>query len=201
MGDFMAKQYTKNLIKKEFIKLLEERSFNSITISMLAERCEINRNTFYYHYDDVYSLVKEILSDEIERVDKEFNSTASWEKSLISASSFFLDNKTAAQNLFMSIDKKDTDLYLYKICESVMTMYVENECLTKNIKAKEEDKALVIDFYRAALVGLLEKWILDGMEKSPDDFIYRVGKLFDGNIERSLRISEKLNKEDPFSNN
>lgn len=201
MGDFMAKQYTKNLIKKEFIKLLEERSFNSITISMLAERCEINRNTFYYHYDDIYSLVKEILSDEIERVDKEFNSTASWEKSLISASSFFLDNKTAAQNLFMSIDKKDTDLYLYKICESVMTMYVENECLTKNIKAKEEDKALVIDFYRAALVGLLEKWILDGMEKSPDDFIYRVGKLFDGNIERSLRISEKLNKEDPFSNN
>lgn len=201
MGDFMAKQYTKNLIKKEFIKLLEERSFNSITISMLAERCEINRNTFYYHYDDIYSLVKEILSDEIERVDKEFNSTASWEKSLIRASSFFLDNKTAAQNLFMSIDKKDTDLYLYKICESVMTMYVENECLTKNIKAKEEDKALVIDFYRAALVGLLEKWILDGMEKSPDDFIYRVGKLFDGNIERSLRISEKLNKEDPFSNN
>ena len=168
---------------------------------MPAERCEINRNTFYYHYDDIYSLVKEILSDEIERVDKEFNSTASWEKSLISASSFFLDNKTAAQNLFMSIDKKDTDLYLYKICESVMTMYVENECLTKNIKAKEEDKALVIDFYRAALVGLLEKWILDGMEKSPDDFIYRVGKLFDGNIERSLRISEKLNKEDPFSNN
>ena len=197
----MAKQYTKNLIKKEFIKLLEERSFNSITISMLADRCEINRNTFYYHYDDVYSLVKEILSDEIKRVDQEFNSTASWEKSLISASSFFLDNKTAAQNLFRSIDKKDTDLYLYKICESVMTMYVENECLTKNIKAKEEDKTLVIDFYRAALVGLLEKWILDGMEKSPDDFINRLGKLFDGNIERSLRISEKLNKEDPFSNN
>lgn len=196
----MAKQYTKNLIKEEFLKLLEERSFNSITISMISERCEINRNTFYYHYDDIYSLVKEILQDEIKKVDQEFNSSSSWENSLITASSFFMENKKAAQNLFKSIDKKDTDLYLYKICESVMTKYVENECQVKNIRACEEDKALVIDFYRAALVGLLDKWVLDGMKKSPDKFIFRLGILFDGNIERSLRISEKLTKEDPFSN-
>lgn len=196
----MAKQYTKNLIKEEFLKLLDERSFNSITISMIAERCEINRNTFYYHYEDIYSLVKEILDDEIKKVDQEFNSSFSWENSLITASSFFMDNKKAAQNLFKSIDKKDTDLYLYKICESVMTKYVENECQTKNIRASEEDKALVIDFYRAALVGLLDKWVLDGMEKSPDMFISRLGTLFDGNIERSLKISEKLTKVDPFSN-
>ena len=32
---------------------------------MLAERCEISRNTFYYHYDDVYSLVKAIFADEL----------------------------------------------------------------------------------------------------------------------------------------
>lgn len=56
----MARQYTKNLIKEEFLKLLEEKNFNSITISMLSERCDINRNTFYYHYEDVYSLVKDI---------------------------------------------------------------------------------------------------------------------------------------------
>ena len=196
----MARQYTKNLIKEEFLKLLEEKSFNSITISMLAERCEINRNTFYYHYEDIYSLVKEILSDEVKKVDEEFNSTFSWEKGLLTAASFLLENKKAAQNLFRSIDKKDTDLYIYNICESVMSKFVENECSTKSIKASEEDKALVIDFYRAALVGLLEKWILDGMEKSPDDFIYRLGELFEGNIERSLRISEKLDKKDPFSN-
>lgn len=197
----MAKQYTKNLIKEEFMKLLEEKSFNLITITEIADKCEINRNTFYYHYEDIYTLVKEILADEIKKVDQEFDSSSSWEKSLITASSFFLDNKKAAQNLFKSIDKKDTDAYLYKICESVMSKYIENECLLKNIEATEEDKALVTNFYRIALVGLLDKWVLDGMDKSPDDFIYRLGKLFDGNIERSLRISESLSKEDPFSNN
>lgn len=197
----MVKQYTKKLIKEEFIKLLEEKSFNSITISELSQRCDINRNTFYYHYEDIYSLVKEILSDEIKKLDQEFNFTASWEKSLLHAASFLLDNKKAAQNLFRSIDKNDLDSYLYTICGSVMTKYIESECKDKGIKANPKDKILVINFYRAALVGLFEKWIQDGMEESPDKFIFRLGELFQGNIERSLRISEKLDKKDPFSNN
>lgn len=188
----MAKQYTKNLIKKEFMQLLKERSFHTITIATLSDRCEISRNTFYYHYEDIYSLVKEILRDELQKVDEEFNATFSWEESLLHAASFLLENKKAAQNLFHSIDKKDTDAYLYKICESVMSKYVENECRSKKIVAKERDKRIVIDFYRAALVGLLDKWMQEGMTESPNEMIFRIGKLFDGNIERSLRISEHL---------
>ena len=194
----MARRYTKNLIKNEFIKLLDEMSFNDITISLLADRCDINRNTFYYHYEDIYSLVREILNDEIEKVDNEFDTSFSMEKSILHAASFLLDNKKAAQNLFESIDKNETDSYLYKICQSVISKYVENECRSKNIKARDEDKTLIIDFYRAAFVGLLDKWIQDGMRESPDKLIYRIGNLFEGNIERSLKMSEKFDKLDPF---
>lgn len=197
----MAKQYTKNLIKKEFIKLLSEKPFSSITIAILADRCEINRNTFYYHYDDIYSLVREILSDEIAKVDLDFDETSSWESSMVTAVSFLLDNKKAAENIFRSIDKKDTDAYLYEVCESVMKKYIDKECELKDIRASEADKRIVVDFYRAALVGLLDKWIQDGMDETPEKIIYRIGKLFDGNIERSLRISEELTKLDPFGHN
>lgn len=158
---------------------------------MLAERCEISRNTFYYHYDDVYSLVKEIFADELLKAGAEFHATLSWEEALLSAASFLVKNKRAAQNLFQSIDKKDTDAYLFELCESVMRRYVEALCQEKGIRAQEADKRLVIDFYRAALVGLLDKWVQEGMQTSPEEAILRIGKLFDGNIERSLRISER----------
>ena len=197
----MPRQYTKNLIKNEFIKLLEEMSFKDITIALLAERCDINRNTFYYHYEDIYSLVRDILNDEIEKVDNEFDISFSMEKSILHAASFLLDNKTAAQNLFESIDKNEKNYYLYKICDSVISKYVENECEIKNINARNEDKTLIIDFYRAAFVGLLDQWIQDGMKERPDRLIYRIGDLFDGNIESSLRMSEKLDKLDPFEHN
>ncbi|MDO5028688.1 MAG: TetR-like C-terminal domain-containing protein [Bacillota bacterium] len=188
----MAKQYTKNLIKTEFLKLAEHKSLKNITIAELAEKCEINRNTFYYHYADIYTLVKEILSDEIKKVDEEFNATFSWEESLLHAASFILDNKKATQNIYKSIDKKDIDEYLYKICEAVMKKYIENECDAKNISAKERDKEIIVNFYSVALVGLFDNWIQDGMKDSPEEVIFRVGKLFDGNIERSLRRSQML---------
>lgn len=190
----MAKQYTKELIKREFLQLLEEKSFHSITIAMLAERCEISRNTFYYHYEDIYTLVKEILADELVKVDAEFNATLSWEEGLMHAVSFLLENKKAAQNLFQSIDKSDRDAYLFELCDSVMSRYVESVCEAKGIQAKAEDKRLVTDFYRAALVGLLDKWVQEGMQASPKTVIDRIGRLFDGNIERSLRISESLSE-------
>lgn len=191
----MARQYTKELIKREFLKMLEEKSLKSITIARLAERCEINRNTFYYHYDDIYMLVKEILQDELEKVDKEFNETYSWEEGLLHAVSFFLEHKKAAQNIFRSIDKKDTDAYLYKACKVVMSKYVENQCRANHIEAKAEDKNLIIDFYVFALIGLLDKWIQDGMNGSPKALIYRLGKLFQGSIERSLRTSQQLDED------
>lgn len=193
-GDRVARQYTKELIKREFLALLEEKSFHSITIAMLAERCEISRNTFYYHYDDVYSLVKEIFADELVKVNGESDATLSWEEMLLSGASFLVKNKRAAQNLFQSIDKKETDAYLFELCESVMRRYVEAVCAEKGIRAQEADKRLVIDFYRAALVGLMDKWVQEGMQTSPEEAILRIGQLFDGNIERSLRISASLSE-------
>lgn len=192
--DFVARQYTKELIKKEFLNMLETHSFKDITIGKLADRCEINRNTFYYHYDDIYMLVREILQDELDKVDEEFNTTYSWEESLLHALAFILDKKKAAQNMFKSIDKEDVDAYLHQICQGVMKKYVDKECDLKGIRAQEEDKALIVSFYQAALAGLLNQWMENGMEASYESIIFRTGKLFDGNIERSLRISQALGK-------
>ncbi|MDO5301525.1 MAG: TetR-like C-terminal domain-containing protein [Tissierellia bacterium] len=197
----MAKQYTKELIKEEFLKMLETQPFKDITIGKLAQRCEINRNTFYYHYEDIYMLVREILQDELDKLDQEFHANSSWEESLIHALSFILEKKRVAQNMFKSMDKEEVDHYLHRICHGVMKKYVDQECELKGIRAQEGDRALIVAFYQAALAGLLIQWMEEGMEASYEAIIFRTGKLFDGNIERSLRISQELGKTDPLPKN
>ena len=54
----MAKNYTKDLIRKEFIKLLNKKKLHNITVTELAKACNIERKTFYYHFTDVYDLLK-----------------------------------------------------------------------------------------------------------------------------------------------
>lgn len=187
----MAKQYTKELIKKEFIKLVSKRPLKNITIDELSQKCEINRNTFYYHYEDIYMLVREILNDELVKFDEEFNNTLSWEESFILAISFILENKKATLNIFRSIDQQYIDNYLYETYGKVMDKFIENECKLKNIKPKSEDIKLIRSFYQFALIGFLNHWIEEGLKDDPQEYIDRLGKLFEGNIERSLRISEQ----------
>ena len=40
-------QNTKNVIRKGFIELLEQRPLDKISVVDIAEHCGINRNTFY----------------------------------------------------------------------------------------------------------------------------------------------------------
>ena len=45
--------HTKRAIKETFISLLNDRPLNRITVKDIVETCGINRNSFYYHYEDL----------------------------------------------------------------------------------------------------------------------------------------------------
>ena len=45
--------YTKQAIKNSFLKLLNDRPLNQVTVKAIVEDCGINRNTFYYHFTDI----------------------------------------------------------------------------------------------------------------------------------------------------
>ena len=48
---------TKTAIKEAFMTLLNKKPFDKITVKEIVEECGINRNTFYYHYEDIYDLL------------------------------------------------------------------------------------------------------------------------------------------------
>ena len=55
--------FTKKEIINTFVKLLNEKEFDKIKITEIVKECGINRNTFYYHYEDINDLSKSFLDD------------------------------------------------------------------------------------------------------------------------------------------
>ena len=55
--------FTRAAIKEAFLKLLNQRPLNQITIKDIVEDCGINRNSFYYHFEDLPALVEEMVAD------------------------------------------------------------------------------------------------------------------------------------------
>lgn len=52
----MAKE-TKLHILRGFSQLLSDNDFDKVTVTMLVEKCNISRQTFYYHFADIQALI------------------------------------------------------------------------------------------------------------------------------------------------
>ena len=73
---------TKQALAASLKKLLEKKNLDDITVKELVEDCEVNRQTFYYHFQDIYDLLHWFLDNETNQALK--NST-SWHDSLLRA--------------------------------------------------------------------------------------------------------------------
>ena len=188
----MARQYTKNLIREVFIKMLNERPLDKITVTDIAEKCDINRNTFYYHYKDIYEILSEIFQRELQKVIDEYNDTLSWEESFLLAAEFALENKKAIYHVYNSIRREELENYIYNVSGNIMIRYVEKE--SEDIPAYDGDKNLIATFYQCALTEMVLRWIEGGMKEDTEIIIKRIGQLFNGNIALSLKRSVNLEK-------
>ena len=50
--------------------MMSEVSLDSISVTTLTKKCKVNRQTFYYHFHDIYDLLTLIfLNEEIEDIE------------------------------------------------------------------------------------------------------------------------------------
>ena len=63
--------YTKTAIRRTFFELLEEKDFDKISVREICQRADINRSTFYRHYDDINALMKSIEAEFVADIDRQ----------------------------------------------------------------------------------------------------------------------------------
>ena len=90
--------FTEREIKRSFIKLLNEKPLSKISVRDIVEDCGINRNSFYYHFQDIPALLEEIVSEQSAAIIQKYPQPDSLEECFRAAFEFALSNKRAAYN-------------------------------------------------------------------------------------------------------
>ena len=60
--------FTKKAITEAFLRLIGKKTLEKITVRDIVDECGINRNTFYYHFQDMYAVLEGLCSDVIEQL-------------------------------------------------------------------------------------------------------------------------------------
>ena len=153
---------TKRAIRASFLKLLNERPLNKITVKDIVEDCGINRNSFYYHYPDIPALAEEIVRDEAARIVQEYPTVDSLEQCLEIAVEFALQNRTAVLHLYNSASHEAYEHSLMDICHSVVGNYFDTAFAGKTLP--EADREVLVRFYQCECYGQIVLWMSQGMQ-------------------------------------
>ena len=177
-------QNTKNLIRKGFMELLNQRPFDRISVVDIAQHCGINRNTFYYYYEDIFALVEDVLQTEGQKIHEEFADCADWESVYTACMAFVQRNKRAVTHLVNSANRDRLERYFYRSTLDNMTAVVRRQAA--GLSVSEKDIESIALFYTAALVGLEMGWVLGGMKESAAEYIRDMASLLHDNLRITL---------------
>lgn len=179
---------TKKLIYYTFIDLLEKKPFDRITVKDIVETCDINRNTFYYYYSDIYDLLEEIFMKELNELVDAHKEGKSWASSFIKVAYTAYDHKKLINNICASRSYEYFENYMYKVCNNIMVDLVQY--MAQGMDVSDEDIEFIASFYEYAFVGVISEWFRTGMREEPLEFVSKF-TLVTGNIKFSLRKAEK----------
>ena len=73
------KASTKQTIQASFRTLLMAKSLDKITVRDIVEDCGLTRNTFYYHYEDIYDLFDDYLDEQLRDATQTLPPDSAWD--------------------------------------------------------------------------------------------------------------------------
>ena len=170
----MTATLTKKAIKEAFIKLLDEQPVNKISVKDIVEECGINRNSFYYHFQDVPDLIEEILTEQIDMVVEKYADTESLDEFFEEAIRLITKNKKALYHTYQSPNRERFEQMLMKTCEYIVSSYLDKKFAAAEIN--EEDRALMIRFVACSSFGICIGWLMRGMK---DDLLADIRRLLE----------------------
>ncbi len=165
--------FTRRAIKESFLKLLNQRPLNQITVKDIVEDCGINRNSFYYHFSDLPALVEEIMKERVSVMVEDHPTIDSVQEGADAIVEFVMHNKRAIYHIYNSVSRDVFERHLMEVCRYVVTTYLDGMLE----EVEEADRDAILRFHRCACFGSVIDWLNGGMKDDVSDYFRRIRQL------------------------
>lgn len=165
---------------KALLSLLEKKPFEYITISEICEKAEINRSTFYLHYENTGDLLKETTAYVLDNFNSYFSIDAESitakftnceledlkfvnEKYLHPYLLFIKEN----QRVFLAVLSQPTVFDANRIFQRLFDNIFKP--ILDRFHYPRDEQNYVMLFYLNGITAIITEWLKDGCQKSIED--------------------------------
>ncbi len=164
---------TKKLLRQALTRLMQQKDFQSITVTDVVREADINRGTFYAHYRDVYDLRDKIEAEMIENFRELIatirpSETATLKPVLGRLMDYLEENREIVTAL---IKVNGQDGFGRKM------IAVIEECRMELLPYRSIEDAYAARFLATGVIGMTEKWITESQPIPKNEMICLIAKL------------------------
>lgn len=175
---------TKRKLTESLKQLMRKKPINKISIREIAEGAEMNRQTFYYHFEDVYDIIRWMYLQETAVLLEKYEGMLFWQEGLLALFEYLEEEREIHLCVMKSVNR-DT-----------MRTFVQTESKTilGNVVASYGEEGyfderyynFLVHYYTIALSGMMESWLLGELDYTPQELV----ALFERHLQDQIRGAE-----------
>lgn len=150
---------TKRQLTDSLKKLMESKPLNKISIREICEGCGVNRQTFYYHFEDIYALLKWTFEQEAVEVVRNFDLLVDYEEAITFVMNYVEENNYILNCAYDSIGQEGLKRFFCADFSEVFMSVIEQAEHIAGMELDADYREFLCSFYVEAITGLLIDWI------------------------------------------
>ena len=155
---------TKRALANALKELMQTVPFAKISVADICEKCDMNRKSFYYHFQDKFELMNWIFDMEFIEFIKQGDADQSIEE-MTAHFRILYDNRAFYRNALSVQGQNSLSEHIREIALPIL------QSRMKEALSEDEDSGFYVEFFLDALLGAIVHWIKDENCEPPEEFI------------------------------
>ncbi len=178
-AEYRSSLRSKRLIREAFLALMQEKELEKITVTDIITRADINRGTFYAHYQDTRAVIEQIENEIIAKM-LEFLGQFHYENffqdplPLLTEISRYLEENQSYYRIL--INSKGAGRFIEKL-KGIFVEHMRNDSeLPASIK-RSPNFMVAVNFFAGGVVNVFQLWFRGETKYSLSQITLALGRL------------------------
>ena len=180
---------TKKALADALKKMMAIKPIDKITVNDLVETCGVSRQTFYYHFNDVYDLLEWVFEEDANANLPREVVYDNWKRDVTLWFKYLHDNSAFALNVYNS----NSRLYMLRYIKDRLYACIRSfsDIVAEGREIDRADFEFIVEFYSNIVVGLISQWMDQGMQLPKEITTDKVLRVLDNSIENIMERFQK----------
>lgn len=154
---------TKLQLAQALREKMQTKPLQKITIQEIANACNLNRQTFYYHFHDIYELLRWMLEEEAQNILKGRLTSDTWTDVLRRLVQFLEENAQVCRSALEALQYDTIHRFLRLDIEPIVKELVDE--VAAGMQVEERFLQFLTHFYTISIAAQLLDWMEGGQKE------------------------------------